>query len=41
MYGEGAVTEQTGQKWLAEVCAGDFFLDDVPALGRAVEVDRD
>ena len=28
MYGEGAVTDQTCQKWFAKFCAGDFSLDD-------------
>ena len=30
MYGEGAVTDQTCQKWFAKLCAGDFSLNDVP-----------
>ena len=40
MYGEGAVTDQTCQKWFVKFCAGDFSLDDAPWLGRPVEVDR-
>ena len=30
VYGEGAVTDETCQKWLAKFCAGDFSLDDAP-----------
>ena len=45
VYGEGAVTDQTCQKWFAkkplEICAGDFSLDDTPWWGRSVEVDKD
>ena len=41
MYGEGAVTDQTGRKWFANFCVGDFLLDDSPWLGRAAEVDSD
>ena len=41
VYGEGAVTDQTCQKWFAMLCAGDFSLDDAPQLGRPVEVDSD
>ena len=36
VYGEGAVTDETCQKWLAKFCAGDFSLDDAPQLGRPV-----
>ena len=39
VYGEGAVTDQTCQKWSAKFSAGDFLLDDAPRLGRPVEVD--
>ena len=39
VYGEGAVTDQTCQKWFAKFRAGDFSLDDAPQLGRPVEVD--
>ena len=39
--GEGAVTDQTCQKWFAKFHAGDFSLDDAPQSGRLVEVDRD
>ena len=39
MYGEGAVTDRTCQKWFAKFRAGDFSLDDAPQLGRPVEVD--
>ena len=41
VYGEGAVTDRTCQKWFAKLCAGDFSLDDAPRLGRPVEVDSD
>ena len=40
MYGEGAVTDQTRQKWLVKFCAGAFSLDDAPRSGRPVEADR-
>ena len=39
VYGEGAVTDRTCQKWFEKFCAGDFSLDDAPRLGRPVEVD--
>ena len=41
MYGEGAVTEPTCQKWFAKFQAEHFLLDDAPRLGRPVEVDSD
>ena len=41
MYGEGAVTDRTCQKWFVKFCAGDFLLDDAPRSGRPVEVDSD
>ena len=41
MYGEGAVTDQTCQKWFAKFHAGDFSLDNAPWSGRPNEVDRD
>ena len=41
VYGEGAVTDQTCQKWFAKFRAGDFSLDNAPRSGRPVEVDRD
>ena len=41
MYGEGAVTDQTCQKWFAKFRAGDFSLDDAPWSGRPAEVDSD
>ena len=41
MYREGAVTDQTCQKWFAKFHAGDFSLDDAPQSGRPVEVDSD
>ena len=31
VYGEGAVTDQTWQKWIAKFCGGDFSLE----IGRA------
>ena len=39
VYGEGAVTDQTCQKWFAKFHAGDSSLDDAPRLGTPVEVD--
>ena len=30
VYGEGAVTDQTCQKWFADFHAGDFSLDIAP-----------
>ena len=30
LYGEGAVTNQTCQKWFAKFHTGEFFLDDAP-----------
>ena len=39
VYGEGAVTDRTGQKWVVKFRAGDFSLDDAVWLGRTVEVD--
>ena len=39
--GEGAVTDQTCQKWFVKFCAGDFPLDDALRSGKPVEVDRD
>ena len=39
VYGEGAVTDQTCQKWFAKFRAGDFSLDDAPWSGRPTEVD--
>ena len=41
VYGKGAVTDQTCQKWSAKFRAGDFSLDHAPWLGRPVEVDSD
>ena len=41
VFGEGAVTDQTCQKWFAKFRAGDFLLADAPQSGRAVEVDND
>ena len=41
MYGEGAVTDRTCQKWFAKFRAGDFSLTDAPRSGRPVEVDSD
>ena len=39
VYREGAVTDQTCQKWFAKFHAADFSLDDAPQSGRPVEVD--
>ena len=42
MYGEGAVTDRTCQKWFVKFRAGDFSLDDgAPRLSRPVDVDSD
>ena len=38
VYGKGAVTDQTCQKWFAKFPAGDCSLDDVPWLNRPVRV---
>ena len=41
VYGEGAVTDRTCQKWFAKFRAGDFSQSDAPQSGRPVEVDSD
>ena len=41
VYGEGAATNRTCQKWFVKFCAGGFSLDDAAWLGRPVEVDSD
>ena len=41
VYGEGAVTDQTCQKWFEKFCAGEFSLDNVPRSARPVKVDGD
>ena len=41
VYREGAVTDQTCQKWFLKCGAGDFLLEDAPRLGSPVEVDSD
>ena len=41
VYGEGAVIDQTCQRWFAKFYAGDFLLDSAPWSGRPVEVDSD
>ena len=41
VYGEGAVTEGTCQKWFVKFQTGDFLLDEAPQLGRPGEVDSD
>ena len=41
VYGEGAVTDRTCQKWFVKFRAGDFLLDEAPWSGRMVEVDSD
>ena len=40
VYGEGAMTDRTCQKWFAKFRAGDFSLDDAPGSGRPVEIDQ-
>ena len=39
VYGEGAVTNRTCQKWFVKFHAGDFSLDNTSQLIRPVEVD--
>ena len=39
VYGEGAVTDWTCQKWFVKFCPGDFSLDDAPRSVRPDEVD--
>ena len=39
VYGEGAVTDSTCQKWFVKFRAGDFSLKHVPWSGRPVVVD--
>ena len=41
VYGDGAVTDQTCQKWFARIRAGESLLDDALWSGRPVEVDSD
>ena len=41
VYGEGAVTDWTCQKWFAKFRAGDSSLDDAPRSGGPVAVDSD
>ena len=41
VYGEGAVTDWTCQKWFVKFPARDFLLENAPWLGRSVEVDSD
>ena len=41
VYGEGAVTDRTCQKWFEKVRAGDFSLDVGPQSGKPIEVDSD
>ena len=41
VYGAGAETDQTCQKWFSKFCAGDFQLDNALWLGKPVEVGRD
>ena len=41
MYEECAVADQKCQKWFAKFDARDFSLDNVPWMGRPVEVDSD
>ena len=43
MYGEGAVTDQTCQKWFAKNTGNlcwRFSLDDTPRWGKPGEVDK-
>ena len=41
VYGEGAETNPTCQKWFVKVSARDFSLDNAPWLDRLVEVISD
>ena len=41
VYGEGAVTDRTCQKWFVRLRAGDVSLDDAPQSGRPAEADSD
>ena len=41
VYGEGAVTDWTCQKWFAKFRVWDFSLDDAPLSGRPFEIDSD
>ena len=41
VYGQGAVTDGTYQKWFAKLRARDFLLDNSPWSGRPVEVGSD
>ena len=41
VYGGGAVTDRTCQKWFVKLCAGDFSRVNVPQPGGPVEVDND
>ena len=41
VYGEGAVTDRTCQKWFAKFHGADFSLDNASWSGRPVEVDSD
>ena len=41
VYGGGAVTDRTFQKWFVKFRAGDFSLDNAAWLGRPVGVDSD
>ena len=41
VYGEGAVTDRTCQKWFVKFCAGDFSVDNAPPPSRPIEVDSD
>ena len=40
VYGEGAVNDQTCQKWFPKFCDGDFSLEDAPWSGRPVDSDQ-
>ena len=41
MFGEGAITDRTCEKWFAKFHVGDFLLDDNSWPGRSTEVDSD
>ena len=38
VYGEGAVTDWTCEKWFVKFGAGDFLLDGAPQWGRPGDI---
>ena len=41
VYGKGAVSDRTCQKWFVKLQAGDFSLDDAAWSGKQLEVHSD